>query len=347
MPLSFQPACLPVARGGLPHSSPSQAVALLLKTTPALLACPYLPRRSFREQSYIRSAIGFPGLIVDSSAERVYVQQALAVREIDRLALAYLQDDAAHAALSSDDAAGMTEVLRSIGAGFKGRALKSELLGPISLGLQLTDEDQRPLAYEPVLLDALTQHLALRAAWQSAQFTGRAADSILCLDEPFLDAFESPFCPLDLDLGLELLEKVFAEITGCRALAVSGAAPWTALFETSVELIAFDAYHHSAPLLAASVALAAFLERKGMIAWGLIPVDEYLLAQENAETLVVRFKRLLDTLAAVGIAQERVLAASLITTSGSLESLSVAVAEQALALCAEVSDEIRTLYDVI
>jgi hypothetical protein len=344
MSLSFQPACLPIARGGLPHNSPPQAVGVLLKTMPALVTWPQLPRRSFREQSYVQNAIGFPGLIVDNGIKRAYVQQAIAKREIDRLALAYLRDEVSHGALTPEDAAGLPELLRSIKPGFKGRALKGQLMGPISLALQLTDEQQRPLVYEPMLLEALAQHLALRAAWQTTQLAAHAKDVIICLHEPFLDIFKSPFCPLDWNFALDLLEQVFAGIKGCRGLETSGAVDWTAVLQSSVELIMLDAYHHSAALLEASAALQAFLERSGIIAWGIIPADGDLLEQETPSMLLNRFDRLLDEFEEAGIERNQILRAALISTNGSLDHLPIPVAEQALQTCAEVSARLRVAY---
>lgn len=346
MPLSFQPACLPVAQGSLPHSSPVQALGLLLKTTPALLAWPQLPRRNFREQDYVQSVIAFPGLILDERAEYAYVDRSIAKRELDHLSLAYLQDKSSFGALTAEDAPGLTELRRilSMGQGFTGRALKSQIMGPISAGLQLTDEQRRPLAYDPMLIEALVHHLTLRIAWQSAQLADLATDVIICLNEPFLDAFASPFCPLDWDVGVELLEWVFSGIRGCRGLATSGPVNWTALLQTSVELIHFDAYNYGTLLLEAAELFAGFLERAGIITWGLIPSDEGVLAHETTPTLLARFDALLARLVAAGLSREKVLQASLISTSGGLAQVSVAGAERAMQLCAEVSAELRRTY---
>ena len=69
------------------------------------------------------------------------------------------------------------------------------------------------------------------------------------------------------------------------------------------------------------------------------------LAQERPETLAGRFERIVEYLAATsGVDAERILAASMITTSGSLAQLPVAVADQALRSCAAVSRLVREKY---
>src|SRR5438045_1018211 len=65
MPLPFEPACLPLLIGGLPHRSAAQAFELSRRYAGTLLAWPQLPQRSFREQSVVQSAIGSPGLVID------------------------------------------------------------------------------------------------------------------------------------------------------------------------------------------------------------------------------------------------------------------------------------------
>lgn len=113
MPLPFQPACLPLSLGALPHRSAVQALDLSRRYTGTLLAWPQLPQRSFREQCLVQSIIGFPGLVVDAAALRVYVDRNEAERQIDSLLLAYLEHTIGYAALSADDAAGLAELTRS------------------------------------------------------------------------------------------------------------------------------------------------------------------------------------------------------------------------------------------
>lgn len=344
MPLSFQPACFPVSPGNLPHGNPTQALSVLLHKTPEVPTWPQLPRRSLREQGYVQSAIGFPGLVLDEMSEQVYVERARAFQDVDQLALAYLQNTFTFGALTAEDAPGLIELRRSLAQGLHSLAVKSQLFGPISLGLQLTDEEQRPLIYDPMLMEALAQFLTLRAAWQVDQLTGLVPDVIVCLDEPFLDAFNVALLPVDWDQGAEWLELVFAGISGCRGLATRGAVNWALVLETSVECIHFDAYTSGATLLEAAGKLSDFLARSGTVIWGLIPADKEALTHETRETLCTRFEGFLNDLAAAGVSRERMIEASLISTNGGLAHLPVEIAEHALDMCVEVSSEIRSIY---
>ncbi len=343
MPLSFKPACLPVAYGELPHTNAAQALRLLLDTTPAVVTCAALPQRGFREHAYIQSILGFPGLVLDQHSKRAYVNRTEALPKLDQLALAYLQNHVAFAALTSDALPLLTELRRLRGV-FAGQAIKIIVTGPISLSLQLTDDQQRPLAYDAMLFEALAQHLTLRAAWQVSQLIDLGVDIVVCLDEPFLDAFASPFCPIEWNDAAALLELLLSSIRGCRGILTSGPVDWAMVLQTSVEWVHFNAYQYSQALLDSAEVLATFLKRPGFLTWGIVPTSVGDLRRETIETLTERIEHILDRLVAVGIPREQMLQAMLISTTTGLAHMSVSDAEKALALCADISAHLREKY---
>lgn len=346
-PLSFKPACLPVAYGELPHTNASQALRLLLDTTPAVVTCAALPQRGFREHAYIQSILGFPGLVLDQHSKRAYINRTEALPKLDQLALAYLQNHVAFAALTTDALSLLTELRRLRGV-FAGQAIKIIVTGPVSLSLQLTDDQQHPLAYDAMLFEGLVQHLTLRAAWYVSQLIdlGTDVDVIVCLDEPFLDACASPFCPIEWNDAAALLELVLSNISGCRGVLTSGPVNWAMVLQTSVEWVHFNAYQYSQALLDSAEVLATFLQRPGFLTWGIVPTSAGELARETIETLTERIEHILDRLVAAGITREQMLQAMLISTTTSLAHMSVSDAEKALTLCAGISAHLREKYDL-
>ncbi|MEI7644499.1 MAG: hypothetical protein WCJ55_09475 [Chloroflexales bacterium] len=342
MPLAFAPACLPVLRGGLPHATAHDALALVVSVTPDLPAWPAVPERSFRETALAQAAAGFPGLTIDPEYARISVDHAAAEIGLDHLGLAYLRSEPGAGILPSDHAAGLGELLRLVGHGHHARALKGEVLGPVSLALQLTDEDDRPLAYDPALREALLHHLSLRVAWHHEQLSPYADNVIICLDEPSLDALSLPLCPIDWEEGMGMIERLLADMPGCRGICLGGGVSWAAVLALPIDLVLFDAYEHGAALIQSAEAVSSFLERGGMLGWGIVPADPVALAHEHADLLTQRLERAVDYLSAVGgLDHGRILAASLITSSASLANLSVEAAEQALRMCAAVSRRLR------
>ncbi|MEI6778402.1 MAG: hypothetical protein WCK70_16010 [Chloroflexales bacterium] len=343
MRLAFAPACLPILRGGLPHATAHDALALVASVTPDLPAWPAVPERSFRETALAQAAAGFPGLTIDPEYERVSVDHAAAEIGLDRLGLAYLRGEPGEGVLPADHAAGLGELLRLMGHGLRARALKGEVLGPVSLALQLTDESDRPLAYDPTLREALLHHLSLRIAWHYEQLSAHTDNVIICLDEPSLDALNLPFCPIERDEGMGMIARILADMPGCRGLGLGGNVDWAAVLALPVDLVLLDAYEHGAALIRDAEVVARFLDRGGVLGWGIVPVDPSALAQEHADLLAQRLDRAVDYLSASsGLDQGRILNASLITSNDSLANLSVEAAEQALRMCAAVSRRLRS-----
>jgi hypothetical protein len=332
--------------GSLPHRSPSQALAASRRYAGTLLAWPQLPQRSFREEGLAQAASGFPGLLVDQIRERVYVDRAAATQELDRLGLAYLTRTLPHAALTEEDASGLFELLRQRDSMRGVLAVKGHLFGPISLAAHLTDEHQRPLIYDEMFFEALVHHLHLRAAWQSATLASVGLPTIVCIDEPFLDAVGLPFLPLTWESARSHLNLVLDGITGCKALYGGGAVNWGQALTTSAELVIADVFRYGSSLVAAGPALAEFLERDGIVGLGIVPTEEDTLAAATPDSLASRIKALALSLEPLGIAPDRFLRRSLICTSDMLGWLNVEQAERALQLLAETSRKLREEYRI-
>lgn len=344
MSLPFAPACLPLLLGGLPHRNAAQALELSRRYAGQLLTWPQLPQRSFREQSFVQSAIGFPGLVIDPTHSRVYVDRERAEREMDRLALAYLQDRSTYAALASDDASGLDELMRQRDSVRGARSLKGQLLGPISLAAQLTDEHDQPLIYDDMLFDALVQHLRLRAEWQEAQLRELSDSTIICIEEPFLEAVGLPFVPLDWERAREQINQVLEGVHGCKAIFAGGAVSWAQVFQTSADLVIADVYTHSAALLAAAPELSTFLEQDGLVGLGIIPAEEESLDRLSADQLAGQLASFVEQLEPAGITPERLLRQAVVSTTNTLSRLSIAAAERTLELLSETSQLLREQY---
>lgn len=324
-----------------------------------IVTWPRLPKRSFREQLFVQGAAGFPGIKIDNVAKRVYVDQHEAQEGIHHISLAYLRNNHAVGALSADHAAALTELLRIPGNVFGGSAIQSQQVGILSLGLYLTDEQERPLLYNPMLFEALVHLTALRSAWLSAKCATLANDVLVCFEEPFLDSIYSPFFPLEWEHCVEYFEILFAGIQGCRGVIIgsemsaltkesSSLSSWTPILDTSVELLGFDIYHHSDMLFQAAEHLPRFLERPGYLLCGIVPADEEALRLETTESLTERFVAIVDRLStAVALSPMQFVHASFISTNDSLAHISTAAAEYALSLCRAVSHQVRSFYGLV
>jgi hypothetical protein len=318
--------------------------APLVQTAPVAEGLDTLPQRAGPASALALAAAGFPGLTIEPAHERGVIERALAEQALDRIGLAYLRADEASGAPPPEQVAALGELARQCEQR-RLRGVRAELSGPVSLALQIVDDQERPLAYDPPLREALAQHLALRGIWLYEQLSLTLGGALICLDEPFLEALGTPFCPLDWEEGGAMLARTLAELPAPRGLCVAGAPNWAAVLALPVELVFFDAYEQSAGLIQAASAVAGYLDRGGILGWGIVPTDPLILAQERAETLARRFISSVEYLAAAGaIAVEQVWSAALISTSSGLGHLPPALATQVAASCDEVAAWLRQHY---
>lgn len=335
-PLPFAAGCQPAPRTGGPGG----------RAAAPLRGLPPLPQRAPRELPLSLAAAGFPGLTLDTNHERGVVVRQAAEIELGRVGLAYLRAERAAGTPPQAQAAAVADLLRQLEQA-RARYARGELTGPVSLALELVDEQERPLAYDPAMREALVQQVTLRATWLHDQLSAHLGGGMVCLDEPFLDALDSPFSPIDWGEGLDLLARALADGPAPRGLCVARTPNWPAILALPANVVFFDAYEHGAGLIQAAGAVAGYLDRGGVLGWGIVPNDPVALGQERAETLARRFESTVDYLAAAGgIAPERIRGAALISTSGRVAHLTAALATQAAALCAEVSAYLCTKYQL-
>ncbi len=328
-----------LAVGSLPHPDPETTCRLVLGTMD-IPTWPQLPRRSFRENMYVQYSEHFPGLI--TAHERIYVDRERHLDpELEELYVAYLMNDLEYATISPDYAAGLYHFLAmDLGQPL---AVKGQVTGPVSWALTVVDQDRRPILYDDVLAEAVGKHLRLKAAWMERELKKQAAETILFVDEPYMSSFGSAYISLDRSQVQTLLEEVFAGIEGLKGVHCCGNTDWSLLLSTSADILNLDAYEFAEALVLYPDQVSAFLERGGIIAWGIVPASDQVWA-ETTDSLVERFHQVLGLLTAKGISREDLLEAALITPSCGCGSLEIPTAERVLQLTGQVSRALRERY---
>jgi len=304
---------------------------------------------------YAQYSENFPGIVLDLEAERLYVDMARDFdADLEQLYVAYLQNDLEFGAISPDYAAGLHYLLNTPGllqlparSGDASQssvvALKGQITGPISWGLVVVDQNRRPLLYDEIMADAIAKHLRLKAAWQEQQLKALHPQTIIFVDEPYMSTYGSGFVSLSREQVLALLTEVFTGIEGWKGVHCCANTDWSVLLDTSLDILSFDAYEYAESLALYPEAVAAFLERGGVLAWGIVPASP-LVEGETATGLVDRLHRAMDLLVQKGVSRDKLLTGGLVMPSCGTGSLDVETAERVLELTTAVSAEMRARY---
>jgi methionine synthase II (cobalamin-independent) len=333
--------CLPTIIGSMPHTDPKQACSLVSRYLKEIPAWPQLPKRAFAENMYAQFSEGFPGVVIEK--DRIYVDLSRDLTgALTELYEAYLANNVDKYPVSREYAAGLHSFLglRNLSP----LAVKGQVTGPVSWGLTITNGEGKAIIYDDLLGDAVPKLLKLKAGWQEKELSKISKNTIIFVDEPYMSAFGSIAMNLSRERIISLLEEVFAGINGLKGVHCCGNTDWSILLATKVDILSFDAYNYAPSLSLYPAEVKSFLDRKGAIAWGIVPNDEPSLAKETAASLKDRLEEAMAPFTRNSVRFKDLITQGLLTPSCTLASLSETAAERALELLTELSAKIRKRY---
>jgi methionine synthase II (cobalamin-independent) len=287
---------------------------------------------------------GFPSLKLDEENQKLWVETSSGFeKEVERFYLSVEKGETDSFRISEDYASGLRllkdlsweEVRKQI------KYIKGQITGPVTFGLALTDQEKKPIFYDPTWRDILIHHLSFKARWLEKRFHDLfpGIPTILFFDEPSLSSFGSAFSSLNREDVIRSLNECYDAVKGLKGTHCCGNTDWNLLLSTNLDILSFDAYGYLETLSLFPKELKAFLERGGILAWGIVPTSEEIL-KEDAQSLVKRFKKGIERLSKKGIDSE-LLKRAIITPSCGTASLPVPLAERVCQLTAEVSQRLR------
>jgi len=330
--------------GSFPHQDEKELFRLILKNFPEIPFWPQLPKRSFLESMVVQYSEGFPSLRWNEKEQRAWVDTSQGFdEEIGKFYIRLEEHEIEPFKITEDFAKGLRifEDLTSQGHRKDIKYIKGQVIGPITFGLALADQEKKPIFYDPTLRDILVKHLSMKARWMEERFNDLlpGIKTILFFDEPSLSSFGSAFSGLNQEEVILSLNQCLHAITGLKGIHCCGNTDWSVLLSTEIDILSFDAYGYLETLSLYPKELSAFLERGGILAWGIVPTSEAVL-KESAQSLVKRFKDGVETLSKTGI-DPSLLQRAIITPSCGTASLTVPLAERVCQLTAEVSKRLR------
>ncbi|OGO06511.1 MAG: hypothetical protein A2Y73_05545 [Chloroflexi bacterium RBG_13_56_8] len=218
------------------------------------------------------------------------------------------------------------------------------MTGPISWGLTIVDQNQRPILYDEVLADAVGKHLRLKAAWQERELAKLVPTTVMFLDEPYMASYGSAFISLTREQVTCLLDEVFEGLQGLKGIHCCGNTDWPILLDSSADILSLDAYNYAETVALYPAEVTRFLNRGGILAWGIVPKGSMAAETEMAENLVDRLHEAIDLLVEKGVSRDAILRAGMVSPSCGLGPLTPELAERVFQLTAEVSVEMRRRY---
>jgi len=339
------------AIGSYPHNNVDDACDLILKTLPEIPCWPQLPERDMNEEMLVQYTEGLPFLKIDPVKKSVYVDMPEDnTDKLEEFYNNYMSEDPGLFALSDSHALGFSNMTRLLKEkkpeGL--RAIKGQIVGPITLAGSLKDPEQIAMLHNPVLFDVIVKLLAMKACWQLDQYAAFGLPRIIFLDEPYLSSYGSAFASLKKEQIVESLNEIFLAIHNRESLSgihCCGNTDWTMLMETQVDIINFDAFGYMDTMLIYKKEVRTFLERGGIMAWGIVPTTDSI-KDVTIGDLMDKMTSAVDRLVDSGIDQKLIIENSLITPSCGTGTMPLAEAEKAMTLTHELTIKLKDKYKI-
>lgn len=220
--------------------------------------------------------------------------------------------------------------------------------GLYSWGLSIKDNKGKPALYNPTLRDVMIKTLSAKARWRERKiqelFPG--VETMVTVGDGALSVYLSAGGTGAWEEVKQDYNAMMKPIQGISVIHCCSNFDWSLLMSTDADVINFDAYQYGETLALYADALEAFLERGGMIAWGIVPTAGAGgdVEKESPESLVDQLERLLNMMAEMGIDRQQLLAASWITPTCTTNTLTPEHSDRVYAYSQEVSQIMRERY---
>lgn len=348
--MDFEPLCAGMGIGGMPHLDPAKACEVILQYTPRAVTLPNCSNISYKQRSMFYSSEGLPGRVIDDLNKRLYLDSEKFFAELEVFYQHYLEEDIEYFATSTEFHIGYHVMLDILRKKFPDNTilLKGNIASPVSFCFRLKDEKGEPIYYNPHFRDAAVKLLGMKARWLETQLKKvigpRNVSTLILFADPFLEVIGSAYYNLDKADIINILNECLDSVKGLSGIHCCGNTDWGMLLNTQIDVLSFDAYNYTEKIALYSQDIKNFLNRGGMLAWGIVPTSTEAVESENARSLVNKLIEGIKLLSNKGIDEVLLFRRSFITPSCGTTTLSEQIAERIHVLLKEVYELLMENY---
>jgi hypothetical protein len=274
--------------GALPHTDPVLACDDVLAIFPEFPYAPTLPDRGLLESIVFNDSAQLPGQII-REGRLLYDSTRDNTAEMEKVYLDFVEENFSPYGLDALHASAFVEMMSRplVGA----RVFKCQVTGPVTFGMQVIDADKRPIYYDAQLADVLSKMIALKARWCEQEMQARTGikETLVVLNEPYFASLGSSVVPLDRGSVKSGWEDIASLVKGGLGVHCCSNTDWGFVIGLNPSVISLDAYATATEFLLYADTIAGYMERGGVVAWGIVPAEYKLFAGETVDSLYTRY----------------------------------------------------------
>lgn len=270
---------LTTAMAVMPHRDVTRALETALSLDVPFW--PQLPLLSYYEDMYVQASERFPGILLDMENRTLRFS-------IDKFANE-LEESLAH--FEEPEYFDVSETYSAVYHRFLQMdlsdrpAIRGQLEGPISFGLNILDQDKRPILFNDTVRSFMLDFMARRVNAQSQRLKALNPNAFMFVDEPGLQFIFSGLSGYDSISARQDMEYFFAQVERPRGVHLCGNPDWDFLLGLDMDVLSLDVYSNGEIFVSYADRIRRFLERGGRLVWGMVPTNFEPFEKENMQSL--------------------------------------------------------------
>jgi len=333
---------LTTAMAVMPHTDVDQALETALSLD--IPFWPQLPHVNYYEDMYVQASEHFPGIVLDLQARTLGFSLEKFMEELEET-MAHLEEP------EYFDISPQYSVVyhKFLELDLSQRpAIRGQLEGPISFGLNVKDTDDRPILFDDTVRPFMLEVMSRRVNVQLSRLKEMNPNAFMFVDEPGLQFIFSALSGYSDTKAREDMEMFFGAIERPRGVHLCGNPDWDFLLGLDIDVLSLDLYSNAEVFASYTGSIKRFLDRGGVLVWGLVPANIEPFEKEDAASLEALLLEVWDTLARGGIDRDFLLSRSLLSpaTCCLINPDKEKTVEKAFALVRRLSAQLRERFQL-
>ena len=291
----------------MPHTNINRALEMALSLDVPFW--PQLPRYSYYEDMYVQASEHFPGIILDVEKRTLRFSIEKFTNELEE-AMAHFEEPEYF-----DISEIYSEVYhRFLKLDLADRpAIRGQLEGPISFGFNVVDQDNRPILFDDTVRPFIIEFLARRINIQLSKLKKLNQNAFMFIDEPGLQFVFSAMSGYGDVTARKDMETFFSLIERPRGVHLCGNPDWDFLLGLDLDILSLDVYSNGEVFTAYASSIKKFLDRGGMLVWGIVPTNIEPFEKENIDFLENRLIEMWTFLDKKGVDRDFLMSRSMLS----------------------------------
>ena len=298
---------LTTAMAVMPHKNVQQALEAALSLD--IPFWPQLPNYSYYEDMYVQAAEHFPGIVLDIEKKTLRFSLDKFVAEFEETMSRF--DDPDYFDISTQYSVVYHDFL-AMDLGDR-PAIRGQLEGPVSFGFNILDQDDRPILFDDSIRPFMFEFMAKRINVQLARLKKRNANAFMFIDEPGLQFIFSAMSGYGELRAKDDLDTFFSMVDRPRGIHLCGNPDWDFLLNLDMDILSMDVYTNGEIFSACADSIKKFLNRGGVLVWGIVPTGFEAFETESLGFLSMKLEGIWKHLSKKGLDIEYIISKSMLS----------------------------------